>query len=127
MSGRAQKIAKAPTAHNFDDIIKLMEEAAGERFDGLRGGFEALRDDRNLIAHGCWLMVDDKPWVVWHKFIEDMESIIGQYFEKPRFEAFMKKGDFMWRSMCKYHDMLEDESGVRVSALCKLKPPERAT
>jgi hypothetical protein len=102
-------------------ILGVMEEAAGQKFDGLRTSFDVLAKDRNLMAHGCWILIDgDRPWVVWHKFIEDDASVIGEFFERPRFEKFMKKAEHLL-DMCKnYHNMLEEALGKKTSALTKL-------
>jgi hypothetical protein len=68
------KRARQSASDNFDEILAVIEEAAGTRFDALRLTFEALAKDRNLIVHGSWLTADNKPYVVWHKFITDTDS-----------------------------------------------------
>jgi hypothetical protein len=115
------KTARAPAVENFQGILSVMEEHEGKKFDGLRKTFEALSKDRNLIAHGCWLMIDGTmPWVVWHKFIEDDASVIGEFYERPRFDDFKKKAVFMYEMCDKYHDMLEKALGKTTSALGRL-------
>ena len=49
-----------------------------------------LRNDRNLIAHGVWVVDDDaRPIVVWHrKFLESEEYITGEYLDYRRFASF---------------------------------------
>jgi hypothetical protein len=115
------KTARAPAYDNFQDIIGVMEEAADKKFTALSETFEALAKSRNLIAHGCWLMVDgNRPWVVWHKFIEDDASVIGEFFEKPRFDDFLKRAEFLYDMCSKFHHMLEEELGKTTSALGRL-------
>jgi hypothetical protein len=109
------KIARNSATYNFLNVIAIVEEAAGARFDALRETFVNLANDRNLMVHGAWLMVDGRPWVVWHKFLVDTESVIGEFFDKPRFEAFMKKADILLDTSRKFHSELEASSGVRTS------------
>jgi hypothetical protein len=112
------KTARAPAVENFEGILDVMEEFEGKTFDGLRKTFEDLSKDRNLIAHGSWLMIDGaRPWVVWHKFIEDESSVIGEFYEKGRFADFKKKADYLYEMCGKYHDMLEKTLGKTTSAL----------
>ena len=51
-------------------------------------------------------MTDDKPWVVWHKFVEDIDSIIGEHFEAWRFERFMKKANHILGMLREMHNLL---------------------
>ncbi len=112
------KTARAPAVENFEGIIGIMEEHEGKKFEGLRKTFDALSRDRNLIAHGCWLMIDgNRPWVVWHKFIEDDSSVIGEFYERPRFDDFKKKAEYLYEMCGKYHHMLEQALGRTTSAL----------
>jgi hypothetical protein len=62
-------------------------------------------------------MTNDKPWVVWHKFAEDTESIIGEHFEAWRFERFMTKGNHILDMLRMYHNMLEAQTGKKTSAV----------
>jgi hypothetical protein len=119
---RKLKTARNPATDNFEAIVELVEQKAGQKFEALRISFDALANARNLIVHGAWLMVDgNRPWVVWHKFLEDDNSVIGEFFEKPRFDAFIRKADFLHQMLCKWHNMLESESGKKTSALTSLQ------
>jgi hypothetical protein len=115
------KVARTPATENFDGILAVVEEHTADKLNALRSAFEELARNRNLIAHGCWLMIDGaKPWVVWHKFIEDDENVVGEYFEKARFEKFKKQAEVILGTCKKYHQMLEEGSGKITSALTKL-------
>ena len=115
------KTARAPASENFQGILGVMEEQHGSKFDGLRTAFDKLSTDRNLMALGCWVLIDGvKPWVVWHKFIQDDASVIGEYFEVHRFDNFMKKADHLLDMCKKYHRMLEEALGKTTSALTRL-------
>ena len=122
------KTARAPAVENFEGILGVMEEYEGKKFDGLRKTFGDLSKDRNLIAHGSWLMIDgNRPWVVWHKFIEDDSSVVGEYYEKGRFEDFKKKADYLYDMCGKYHDMLEKALDKTTSALGRVAGHTQAT
>jgi hypothetical protein len=102
------KLARVPAFDNFIEVIESVErQQEGLRLDAVKCSFRQLADERNLMVHGAWNMADDKPWVVWHKFLEDDESIIGEFFEKWRFERFMTKGAHLLATLRKFHDILE--------------------
>jgi hypothetical protein len=112
------KIARAPTAENFIAIIEAVEQAlSGLKLDALKDTARRLADDRNLIVHGAWTMTDDKPWVVWHKFAEDTDSVIGEHFEPWRFERFMTKSLHILGMLRQFHDMLELQTGIRTTSV----------
>jgi hypothetical protein len=101
------KLARTPATENFIAIIESVERSqASLKLDALKNTFRTLADERNLIVHGSWTMTDDKPWVVWHKFAEDTESIIGEHFEAWRFERFRTKGNDILDMLRKCHNML---------------------
>jgi hypothetical protein len=112
------KLARTPATENFITVLESVERRQeGLKLDALKDGFRSMADERNLIVHGAWTMVDDKPWVVWHKFLEDDDSIIGEFFEPWRFERFMKKGDHLLGMLRRFHDMLEVQTGKKTSAV----------
>jgi len=114
------KVARNPAADNFSDIVAIVEKAAGQEFAALRSTFDDLARDRNLMVHGAWWVVDNlRPWVVWHKFIEDSQSVIGEYYEQARFADFMKKASHLLDMCRKFHDEIERTSGVKTSALVR--------
>jgi hypothetical protein len=112
------KIARAPTKENFIDIIEAVEQAEpGLKLDALKDTVRQLADDRNLMVHGAWTMIDDKPWVVWHKFAEDTDSVIGEYFEPWRFERFMTKSLHLLGMLRQFHKMLEAQAGIKTTSV----------
>lgn len=112
------KVARNPATDNFSDIVALVEQAAGQELKALRSTFDDLAKDRNLIVHGAWWFVDDRrPWVVWHKFIEDNESVMGEFYENGRFADFMMKARHLYEMCRKFHDEIEKVRGVKTSAL----------
>jgi len=112
------KIARQPTSDNFIKIIEAVEKAEpGLELHALKSAIRQLADDRNLMVHGAWTMTDDKPWVVWHKFAEDTDSVIGEHFEPWRFERFMTKGLHILGTLRESHNMLEAQTGVKTTAI----------
>jgi hypothetical protein len=114
------KRAGQPAHANFEEILSIVEQAAGDKFDAMRTVFNSLRHDRNLIAHGFWLMADDKPYVVWHKFITDADGVMGEFFDRQRFERFRKRGETLFETCRKWHDMLSAQGGITQSALSRV-------
>jgi hypothetical protein len=112
------KVARRPATDNFDDVLKLVEAAAGSELAGLRTTFDDLAKDRNLITHGAWWIVDGhRPWVVWHKFIEDSDSVMGEFYVESRFADFMKKAGVIYEMCRKFHDDVEEQIGIKTSRL----------
>ncbi|MBU6419435.1 MAG: hypothetical protein KGQ79_06870 [Proteobacteria bacterium] len=115
------KLARNPATNSFIDVLESIERSQpGLKLDALKDGFTILAQDRNLMVHGAWAMTDAKPWVVWHKFLEDDESIIGEHFETWRFERFMKKGEGILDMLRRFHDMLEGGTGKKTSPIPRL-------
>ncbi len=112
------RIARAPTKENFVDIIEAVEQAEpGLKLDALKETVRQLADDRNLMVHGAWTMTNEKPWVVWHKFAEDTDSVIGEYFEPWRFERFMTKSLHLLGMLRQFHNILEAQTGVKTTSI----------
>ena len=112
------KLARNPSTENFIAIMESVERSQDHlRLDSLKDGFRMLANERNLIVHGAWTMTDDKPWVVWHKFAEDTESIIGEHFEAWRFARFMTKGIHILDTLRKFHNLLEALTSKKTTAI----------
>ncbi len=112
------KVARTPTTENFIAIIEAVEQTQpGLILGALKTTARQLADDRNLMVHGAWTMTDDKPWVVWHKFAEDTDSVIGEHFERWRFEKFMTKALHILGMLRQFHEMLEQKTGVKTTSI----------
>jgi hypothetical protein len=105
------KRARQPANNNFDEVLGIVEEVAGTKFDALRTAFDGLSKDRNLIAHGSWLMAGDKPYVAWHKFLIDNDSVMGEFFEDHRFNHFKRRAEKLLETCRKLFLMLTEASG----------------
>jgi hypothetical protein len=62
-------------------------------------------------------MVDDRPLVIWHKFLEDTNGAIGEYYDRGRFDDFLLKVNHLLEMSRKFHNELEKSSGVKTSVL----------
>ena len=111
------KLARTPATENFIAVLESVERSTGLQLDALKEDFRGLADERNLMVHGAWNMAYTKPWVVWHKFLEDDTSVIGEFFEKWRFERFMTKGQHILTMLRRFHDMLEEQTGKKTTAV----------
>lgn len=112
------KLARTPATDNFIAIIESVEKTEENlKLDALKESFRELADARNLMVHGAWTMADEKPWIVWHKFMEDTDSVIGEYFEAWRFERFMTKGSHILDTLRKFHNMLEAQTSKKTTAV----------
>ena len=112
------RIARVPAKDTLTAIVEAVENAAGDlKLHSIKDAITDLSGDRNLIVHGSWNMANEKPWVVWHKFIEDDDSVIGEYFEEWRFERFMKKATTLLETLRRYHDELERHTGIKTTGI----------
>jgi hypothetical protein len=98
--------AQRPVTKNFLEMIDAIENVGGEEFTAVKQALQQLAKERNLIVHGAWAMADGTPWVVWHKFLEDDDSVVGEHFADIRFERFMKIGEHLLDTLKQFHNML---------------------
>lgn len=112
------QFAREPATGNFISIIELFEGiSGGSKLDALKRAFTELASARNLIVHGAWNMANNRPWVVWHKFAEDTDSIIGEYFDEERFRSFQNSGLNILDMLSHLHNSLESTTDIRTSAI----------
>lgn len=112
------KLARNPAQENLIEIVKAVEDAApGLKLDAMKDTITGLTYERNLIVHGSWSMADQQPWVVWHKFLEDDDSVIGEFFERPRFERFIKIAERLLTTFLRFHTEVEGQTGKKTSAV----------
>jgi hypothetical protein len=115
------KLARNPATETFLAILGSVEkQQPGLKLDALKDGFTTLAQERNLVVHGAWTMAHDKPWVVWHKFLEDDDSIIGEFFEALRFERFATKGQHILAMLRRLHNVLEEQTGKKTTAVPRI-------
>jgi len=112
------KLARNPAQENLTFLVAFIERAApGLKLDAMKDAIAGAAYERNLIAHGSWSMANRKPWVVWHKFLEDDDSVIGEFFERPRFERFMKITGRLLADFLRYHSEFESLTGKKTTSV----------
>jgi hypothetical protein len=112
------ELARNPATDNFLAVLEFVELREPDlKLDALKSGFTTLAQERNLIVHGAWTMAGETPWVVWHKFLEDDDSIVGEFFGRRRFERLRVTGEHVLGMLRQFHDMLEKQIGKRTSAV----------
>lgn len=109
--------ARQPATENFSEVVSVIEDAAGQKFDALHRTFDELAKDRNLFAHGSWLMAGVRPYVVWHKFITDTDSVMGEFIEAHRFDHFKRRADKLLETCNQWSIMLTEQTGRKGSIL----------
>ena len=119
---RKKAIARKPAVDNIE-ALKGMVAAMGLEVAStprIWEAFDQLKWDRNLIAHGVW-MIDDEgvPWVVWHsKFLEDDNNVVGEMFDHARFDRMLAIARHLQETTVKFLGMvqkIEDEMKKRGS------------
>jgi hypothetical protein len=104
--------------------VSVIEEAAGQKFDALHRAFDELAKDRNLFAHGSWLTAGGRPYVVWHKFVTDADSVMGEFIDAHRFEHFKRRADKLLETCNQWYVMLTEQTGRKRSILNKIARKE---
>jgi len=85
-----RKLARRTISQNFQRLREFIN-IPNLDLDATWRAIDRVMNERHIIAHGSWMIVDDvRPFVVWHKFMENSDTVIGEYFNYPRFEYFMK-------------------------------------
>jgi hypothetical protein len=107
---RKRKIAKGFAHENLAAIQGYVEQIPRARTDKIWPGLAQMRAERNLIAHGVW-MVDQngRPLVVWHsKFLESDDFVGAEYFDYKRFGYFTKRAEHLLNTFATFKRMLEE-------------------
>lgn len=102
------KAARDPATDTLTTIVEIIERTQSDLdFSAIKSKIVDLAQERNMIVHGSWCLANDKPYVVWHKFLVDDEHIIGEYFEKLRFDNFMNLANHLLSTLFDIHAQLE--------------------
>ncbi len=108
----ARKLAIAREyAHKQGKAIKeIVDAIPGAESDAIWPAMKEFADDRDMCAHGVW-MVDDKyrPIVVWHsKMLESADEVVGEYFDYDRFDHTLKIGRHLLKTFAEFKTLLEE-------------------
>ena len=85
---RKKKIAKAWGDENLRIVKRAVKSIPGVETEEIWPALKCIRDERNLIGHGVWMIASDgRPTVVWHaKFLDSAEGVVAEYFDWTRFD-----------------------------------------
>jgi hypothetical protein len=106
---RKKEIAKAWGDQNFRIAKRALTSIPGAEMDAIWPTLNNLRQERNLIGHGVWMIAsDDRPLVVWHaKFLESADWVGGEYFDWRRFEYFLDRGQILLKVFADFKALVE--------------------
>ena len=113
---RKKEIAKAWGSQNVKFIKRVIKAMPDAETDAIWPTLNELQAERNLIGHGVWMFASDgRPLVVWHaKFLES-DGIGGEYFDWPRFDHFLTRGEVLLKTFSEFKALLQqadDEPGL---------------
>jgi len=107
---RRKEIAKAWGNQNVKFAKRAIKSIPGAETHAIWPTLNDLRDERNLIGHGVWMIASDgRPLVVWHaKFLESVDWVGGEYFEWTRFDYFLARGRVLLKTFADFKALLEE-------------------
>jgi hypothetical protein len=121
---RKRQIAKEHAHENIQYVRRVVKEHLGLEVSETWDALAALRNERNLIAHGVWTMQfggtlpegteasDPKvgrPMVLWHsKMLESGDFVTAESFDYWRFKRFMDHAQVLLKTFLDFKNMAED-------------------
>jgi hypothetical protein len=118
---RKKQIAKERAHENINFIRSVVEEHMKLKIPETWDALVELRRDRNLIAHGVWMMrfggdsagerrapATGLPMVLWHsKMLESDDFVTAESFDYWRFDKFMSRASVLLDTFLKFRAMAE--------------------
>jgi hypothetical protein len=84
----------------------------------------ALRQERNMIAHGVWGMSEGVPTVIWHeKMLESDEFETAELYDYERFKVFTDKAMKLLDTFARYRVMLNQIAEIKRREAAETAPP----
>jgi hypothetical protein len=107
---RRKEIAKSWADRNFKAVKRAVKSIPGAQSDAIWPALNELRDERNIIGHGVWMIgKDGRPLVVWHaKFLETTDGASAEYFDWRRFTHFLTIGSVLLKAFSEFKNGLEE-------------------
>lgn len=107
---KKKKLAREHSAGNMKSLEEAFRLIPGAETGEIWRTCEALRRERNLIAHGIWL-VDQfgNPQVTWHR--RDLESddyTVVEHFSFERFDHFLQRGHLLLKTFSDIERQLQE-------------------
>lgn len=120
---RKKKLSRDAAADHMEAIEAAVKLIPGAESDAIWPAAHDLRNERNLIAHGVWMVdCDARPLVVWHrKFLESDEYVSGEYFSYRRFDYFQARGQHLLTTFADFKRLLEE--ALDEEARSRIKAP----
>ena len=107
----ARKLAIAREyAHKQGKAIKeIVEAIPGAKSDAIWPAVKEFADDRDMCAHGVWMLDDQhRPIVVWHsKMLESADEIVGKYFDYHCFDHMLEIGRHLLKTFGEFKLLME--------------------
>lgn len=106
---RRREIARAWGKENAKMIRKVIDAIPGAAADELWLTLSDLREQRNLIGHGVWMIANDgRPMVVWHaRFLESAEWVGAEFYDWRRFDYFLERAEVVLKTFAEFKDLVE--------------------
>jgi hypothetical protein len=119
---RRRQIAKEKAYENIKYVRSVVEQHMKLDIGSTWDALDELRQDRNLIAHGVWMVrfggdtpgetanpPTGVPMVLWHsKMLESEDFVTAESFDYWRFERFMKRAQLLLDTFTKFRYTTED-------------------
>jgi hypothetical protein len=119
---RRRQIAKEKAYENIKYVRSVVEQHMKLDLAETWDAIDELRQERNLIAHGVWMMrfggnspgetavpATGVPMVVWHsKMVESEDFVTAECFEFWKFDRFMDRAKVLLDTFTKFRYMTED-------------------
>jgi hypothetical protein len=111
---RKRQIGTRRASLNTEDLRKVIEAIPGAVSDAIWETREGLSEERHIIAHGVWGVVDrNKPYVVWHKWIDTNEGVVSEAFPYARFDYFIECARALLKTFADFKALLSKNRNKR--------------
>jgi hypothetical protein len=133
---RKKKNAKEFAADNIEFMAQRIKERLGLDAPNIWHSLARMRRERNLIAHGVWMVADgENPMVLWHsKMLESDDYVSFEPFPYHRFEHFWTKAAHLLNTFNIYREMLHKiadinrrETAEAAAAQCATPAPDESS
>ena len=105
---RKRQIGTRRASLNTEELRTVVEAIPGAVSDAIWETRERLSEERHIIAHGVWLMVDNEPYVVWHKWIDTNDGVVSEPFPYKRFDYFIERARVLLKTFTDFRAILEE-------------------
>lgn len=119
---RKKQIAKEHAHENIKFVRGVVEEHLKLQIEPTWNALDKMRQERNLIAHGVWMMrfggdspgekADPPvglPHVLWHsKMLENDTDVVAEAFDFWRFDRFMQHAEVLLNTFRQFKTLSEN-------------------